>query len=105
MDQRSPEATRYRRLYQTRQWKAIRADQLNRKPLCEWCENRHRVTPATICDHAIPHRGDETLFFSGPFLSLCKQCHDSGAQVRDQRGYTGACGADGWPTDARHPNR
>lgn len=61
------------------------------------------VTAATICDHAIPHRGDERLFFGGPFLSLCKPCHDSGAQGRDQRGYGGECDPSGWPTDPCHP--
>jgi 5-methylcytosine-specific restriction protein A len=34
-DQRSAEARAYRRLYNTRQWRSIRANQLSLKPLCE----------------------------------------------------------------------
>jgi 5-methylcytosine-specific restriction protein A len=102
-DQRSQAAKAWRHLYNTRAWKGIRANQLSAHPLCEWCERRGRITAASICDHAIAHKGDEALFFGGPFLSLCKPCHDGAAQVRDNRGFTGACDASGWPTDPRHP--
>ena len=101
-DQRSSDAQKYRHLYRTRQWKANRADQLSRKPLCEWCERRGRVAAATVCDHAIAHKGDEALFFGGPFISLCKPCHDGAAQVRDNRGFSPEVGADGFPIDPRH---
>jgi hypothetical protein len=39
-----------------------------------------RITAATVCDHVHPHRGDEVLFFSGPFQSLCETCHNSAKQ-------------------------
>jgi 5-methylcytosine-specific restriction protein A len=101
-DYRSPEAAAYRRLYNTRQWKTLRANQLNAKPLCEWCNRRGRIVAATIADHAIPHKGDETLFFNGDLISLCKPCHDTTAQVRDNRGFSPEVGADGFPIDPRH---
>ena len=103
---RSEEAKAWRHLYRTRAWKALRANQLNLKPLCEWCANQNRIVPATICDHVIPHKGDEARFYDADNLaSLCKPHHDSAAQVKDHQGYTGACDATGWPTDPRHPNR
>lgn len=101
-DQRSAAAAQYRRLYNTAQWRSIRARQLADKPLCEWCERRDRIAPATICDHEKPHRGDEALFYGGPFVSLCKPCHDGAAQVRDNRGFSPEVGSDGFPIDARH---
>jgi hypothetical protein len=101
-DQRSPEARAWRHLYNTRAWKQIRANQLNAKPLCEWCEKRGRIAAARVCDHAIAHKGDETLFYGGPFISLCKPCHDGAAQVRDSRGFSPEVGADGYPIDPAH---
>jgi hypothetical protein len=61
------------------------------------------MTPATICDHINPHRGDVISFFAGPFQSLCKQCHDTVKQSEEVRGYRGDADEDGWPTDPRHP--
>ncbi len=41
------------------------------------CIEVEDVTAATVCDHITPHRGDETLFWSGPFQSLCAYHHNS----------------------------
>lgn len=102
-DQRSAEAQRYRALYNTRQWKAIRANQLNAKPLCEWCERRGRITAATVADHIVKHNGDPALFFDSDNLqSLCKPHHDSTKQGDEKRGFSGQVDASGWPTDPRH---
>lgn len=61
------------------------------------------TTPATVAHHLVPHRGDETLFFTSPLQSLCKACHDKHGAEQDARGYTSQTGPDGFPIDARHP--
>lgn len=73
----------WRRWYSTARWRRIRQAQLDAHPLCTMCKAEGRVTEATVCDHAIAHRGDEKLFWYGPFASLCKHHHDSDAQRRD----------------------
>ena len=98
-DSRSPEATAYRRLYKTKAWQAIRQAQLAAHPLCEMCLKVGRITPATICDHDKPHKGDPVAFHAGPFTSLCKPHHDS-AKQREERGVkVQAAGVDGWPIE------
>ena len=57
----------------------------------------------TIVHHIVPYRGDRAKFFSGPFTSLCKDCHDIVAQGIEARGYSNEIGMDGWPVDERHP--
>ena len=35
------------------------------------------LTPATVVDHVIPHRGDQKLFWDEDnWQALCKSCHD-----------------------------
>ncbi|ELT48370.1 HNH endonuclease [Brucella intermedia] len=76
-DQRSTEAASYRKLYKTSRWQRLRERQLTAHPLCVYCLQQEDVTPATVCDHVRPHRGDETLFFDPDNLqSLCAPCHD-----------------------------
>lgn len=97
-DARSPEAEAYRRWYKTQRWQRIRAQQLNAEPLCAYCLNIGRTTAATVCDHVEPHKGDERLFWHGPFQSLCKQCHDSDKQRIEKGGKPKqVIGLDGWP--------
>src|SRR5262249_60020746 len=72
-------------------------------PLCKFCLERGIVTPATICDHVEPHRGDVNKFWLGPFQSLCKVCHDSTKRHIELRGFRPDIGLDGWPLDPRHP--
>lgn len=72
------------RLYSTRRWQSLRAEQLTREPLCRMCMAEDRVTAAVVCDHVEPHRGDVTKFWAGPFQSLCKRHHDSEKQ-REER--------------------
>jgi 5-methylcytosine-specific restriction protein A len=42
------------------------------------------VTAANVCDHITPHRGDEAMFWSGPFQSLCV-AHHNGRKQREER--------------------
>lgn len=58
-------------------WRKARADFLQRNPLCVKCMAQGRITPATVVDHIIPHRGDRKLFWDGQnWQPLCKSCHD-----------------------------
>lgn len=95
-DQRSAEADAYRGWYKLARWRRIRAGQLAKEPLCRMCSVMGRVTAATICDHAEPHRGDPVKFWAGPFQSLCKTHHD-GAKQAWERNDTAEIGVDGWP--------
>lgn len=58
-------------------WRRIRADQLAKEPLCRYCKERGKLTPANVADHIIPHRGDRKAFFYGQLQSLCDHCHSS----------------------------
>jgi len=107
MDQRSEQAKTYRAWYRTARWRALRAHQLATEPLCRMCKAAGRVTPATVCDHVTPHRGDPERFWRGPFQSLCDatpwRCHSSRKQQQERSGYSTEVGADGMPTDPAHP--
>jgi 5-methylcytosine-specific restriction protein A len=88
----------WQRWYNLARWRALRAQQLQAKPLCERCESQGRITPATVCHHVIAHKGDETLFWSGPFASSCAPCHDRDEQAIEKGGKARqVVGADGWP--------
>jgi 5-methylcytosine-specific restriction endonuclease McrA len=109
-DQRSPEAQRYRHLYNKARWNGPhgrRAQQLSKEPLCRMCLAQGRVTAATVADHIIPHNGNEDLFWNGELQSLCDadpwRCHSSRKQRIEKVGYLTEVGADGQPTDPNHP--
>jgi 5-methylcytosine-specific restriction enzyme A len=68
------------------------------------CKSRGVDRPATVCNHIIRHEGNYEAFWSGPFNSLCKSCHDS-----DQQRIEGGnmprvfVDRDGWPIEPGHP--
>ena len=96
-DQRSADATKYRRWYRTARWRRVREAQLYEHPLCQWCLEREIVEEATEVHHAIAHRGDENLFWSGPFVSTCASCHASRGQREDRGLIVPGVDASGWP--------
>ena len=58
-------------------WRAARKLYLRKHPLCAACRRANILTPATVVDHIIPHRGDERLFWDeANWQPLCKPCHD-----------------------------
>ena len=58
-------------------WQKARAAYLKRRPLCAECQKNGALTPATVVDHIIPHRGDRSLFWDERnWQPLCKGCHD-----------------------------
>ena len=59
------------------EWRRDRKAFLQKHPLCEECRKDGRLTPATVVDHIIPHRGDRKLFWDeNNWPPLCKDCHD-----------------------------
>ena len=61
----------------------LRAQQLERQPICETC----RCAPATIAHHKRPHQGNWNLFADPNNLeSTCKPCHDGAIQRGERAG-------------------
>jgi 5-methylcytosine-specific restriction protein A len=103
-DHRSAQAAEYRKLYRTKQWRDLRDAQLAAEPLCRRCDGNGIIMPATVADHRTPHRGDIALFFDPANLqSLCAPCHDIDKGHIEAHGFSKAVGADGYPTDPKHP--
>jgi 5-methylcytosine-specific restriction protein A len=58
-------------------WRKARALFLRKHPLCVGCLRAKRLTPATIIDHIVPHRGDERLFWDeANWQPLCARHHN-----------------------------
>lgn len=73
-----------RRGYGSR-WRKARSRFLKSNPLCVKCKEAGRLTEATVVDHIIPHRGDETLFWDeSNWQALCKKCHDTKTMTEDR---------------------
>ena len=90
------------RLYRTARWQAVRQRVLADSPLCTYCSSAGRTVPASVVDHVTPHRGNVDLFWSGPFQSLCKVCHDGAKQREDNKGRAIGVTPDGTPLDRSH---
>jgi hypothetical protein len=76
----------WREWYTHSRWRKIRDRQLTLEPLCRFCAAKGLVVEATVCDHVERHGGDKVKFYSGPFQSLCKRCHDSTKKRIDNQG-------------------
>lgn len=68
----------------TYQWRKYRQQYLRAHPLCVLCMTRHVVTPATVVDHIIPHKGNMTLFWDDKnHQGLCESCHNRKTLAED----------------------
>jgi 5-methylcytosine-specific restriction enzyme A len=57
-------------------WRKARLGYLKKHPLCVQCECEGKLTPATVVDHIIPHKGDKQLFWDkNNWQSLCAHHH------------------------------
>ena len=90
------------RLYKTPRWRSIRRQQLRLQPLCKLCADRGLIVAAEVCDHVTPHKGDELLFFNGPFQSLCASCHNGAKQSLERTGRLRGVDDQGNPVDPEH---
>jgi 5-methylcytosine-specific restriction protein A len=96
--QRSPQAQAYHRWYYTKEWRALRRDQLEAEPLCRFCRAAGRGSPANTADHVIPHRGNPDLFFDPANLqSLCGIHHGEKQRIECGLKARVPIGADGYP--------
>ena len=91
-------------------WQKAREGYLRSHPLCRECEKQGKLTPATVVDHIIPHKGDQGLFWDKDnWGALCKPCHDA-KTAREDGGFGNkastkprqGCTVDGWPTSPEH---
>ncbi|WP_092495908.1 hypothetical protein [Faunimonas pinastri] len=98
-DQRRSDRYEWRAWYKTARWRSLRLRQLQAEPLCRFCLEHGDLTPATVCDHVEPHRGDEGKFWVGPFQSLCPRHHNRDKQRAEHGREVLTFGADGWPKD------
>lgn len=68
--------TAHERGYDAR-WRRARAVYLREHPLCVRCEREGRITPATVVDHIVPHKGDMELFWDREnWQPLCARHHN-----------------------------
>ncbi len=66
-------------------WRSVRKQFLQEHPFCIRCQQNNKLTPATVVDHMIPHRGDQVLFWDKTnWQPLCKQCHDKKTMTEDR---------------------
>jgi 5-methylcytosine-specific restriction enzyme A len=94
----------WRAWYMTTRWRRLRAAQLRAEPMCHMCKQRGIDRPASVCNHVTRHQGNSDAFWSGPFNSLCKSCHDSDQQrIEGGNQPRSFATADGWPRDPGHP--
>ena len=58
---------------------------LRKHPLCEMeCKDKGRVTPATLVDHIVPHKGDPVLFNDEDnWQAGCEECHNRKTATKD----------------------
>lgn len=111
----------WRSWYKTSRWQKLRWSILVRDLFtCQMCgvilrEGRSEkgatgLRPA-VCDHLIPHKGDEALFFADSNLwAVCDSCHDGACQSIERLHYRSPdlirrkkiehriVGLDGYPT-------
>jgi 5-methylcytosine-specific restriction protein A len=104
-DARRRQERPWRGWYNTPRWQAIRSAQLLDEPLCQRCKASSPpiIRPAIVCHHTIPHKGDASLFWDGPFASSCKECHDTIEQAIEARGYEVGNDINGRPIASDHP--
>lgn len=72
----------------TTRWDKFSKAFLAANPLCEFCLAQGRITPATVTDHDVPHKGDMHLFWNNTFTALCTRHHSVTKQSLEAR-YTG----------------
>ena len=94
----------WQHLYNTKQWKKGRVIFLANNPLCKYCKQAGKTTPATVVDHIKRHEGDEVLFFDvNNWQPICKPCHDGPKALEESRGFRPGNNEDGMPVDGNHP--
>ena len=80
----------WRKLYKTARWEKLRRDVFERDHYtCRHtgviCAGKHPAPDSPVCDHIVPHRGDEALFWDkGNLQTVSKAYHDSEKQKQER---------------------
>lgn len=93
------------KLYKTKEWQALRSQQLSKHPHCQCPHHVGQEVKATVVDHIAPHRGDTRLFFDANNLqSMSKPCHDKFKQSQEKggNGFLQGCDVNGNPLSKEH---
>lgn len=70
-------------------WRKARITYLSSRPLCKLCDDKGIVTPATVVDHIVPHKGDQDLFWdTNNWQPLCESCHNSKTASEDMGSWS-----------------
>lgn len=103
-DRARRKAEPWRAWYSSARWARLRKAFLSQpeNAVCAYCRQAGRVSESEIVDHDPPHKGDPARFWSGPFIGLCKPCHDGIAKSRDMTGRIRGCDVNGMPLDPAH---
>lgn len=64
-----------RYFYTTPEWRRLREWKINQNPLCEHCERRGLVVPATEVDHIVELIDGGSKLDPENLQSLCSRCH------------------------------
>ena len=71
------------------EWEKKRIQFLDDNPLCADHFKRKLIEAATVVDHIIPHKGDQTLFWDQTnWQPLCKSCHDRKTATEDRGSWS-----------------
>lgn len=82
--------TAHQRGYDAR-WSKERDEFLRQHPLCVECRKKDYINPATVVDHIIPHKGDQTLFWDKTnWQPLCETHHNIKTATEDRGGWSPA---------------
>jgi 5-methylcytosine-specific restriction endonuclease McrA len=94
-----------RRVYDTRQWRKLRAAKLAQDPVCQYCRRER----ATVADHGKRIKDGGAAWNISNLVSSCWACHQSKRQAeKDGRAFTGrrirtgVDAATGLPTGGEH---
>lgn len=72
---------RFKELYASREWKAIRKLHLSKYPYCDECGSKNNLN----VDHRIAHNGDPVLFKDpNNLVTLCHSHHSKKTATKDQ---------------------
>lgn len=67
-------------------WQKAREQFLRENPLCVVCQAEGLVVVATVVDHIVPHRGDQSLFWRRTnWQSLCSTHHSRDKQREENQ--------------------
>ncbi len=86
-----------------RAWQKYRLTFLREHPLCQMHLAIGGVVQATVVDHIVPHKGNQSLFWdSKNHQAVCKPCHDRHKQRLEKSGVLVGCDESGLPFDPGH---